>query len=184
MLWGVVDLSMRANERMVRRRFSFLEVAVFGFLILTAFLSVVIQVKAETEQTPSQLTEAESMVKKAFSAVLKAEDAGANVTDLLSRLSYGMNFLAQAEMAYNTGDVSGAANNAVDASAIASEVETDALDASYAASTKSQIAFWPTVSIVSFAEASFVLFMFLSWRRFRKNYIKRLSNSKAEVTQE
>lgn len=169
---------------MVRKRFSFLKVACFSFLILTAFLSVVNIVKADTAQTTSQLTEAESMVKKAFSAVLKAEDAGANVTDLLSRLSDGMNFLAQAEMDYKTGDVNGATSNAVDASSIAFEVESNAVEASFAGSIKSQMAFWFTFGIVNLAEAAFILVMFLGWRAFKKNYLKRLHKPKAEMTQE
>jgi hypothetical protein len=170
--------------KMVRKRFDFLKVAGFCFLILTVFLSVINQVKAETAQTPSQMTEAESMVKKAFSAVLKAGDAGANVTDLLSRLNDGMNFLAQAEVAYKTGNFNGATSSAVEASAVASEVETDAVRASYAASAKSQVVLWATVSMVSLAEAIFVLFMFLCWRWLKKNHVRRLSNSKPEVTQE
>jgi hypothetical protein len=169
---------------MVRKGFGFLKVAGFCFLILTVFLSVVNQVEVVTAQPPSQLTEAESSVKKAFSAVLKAEDDGANITDLLSRLNDGMNFLAQAETAYKTGDVNGATNNAVDASAIASEVEADALEASFGASIKSQMGFWSTAVVVWLAEVAFVLFMFLGWRRFKKNHIKELSNSKAEVIQE
>jgi predicted S18 family serine protease len=168
---------------MVNKRNSFLAIALFVFLTLTVFLSVANQVKAEATQTSLQLTEAENMVKKAFSAVLEAENAGANVESLLSRLNDGMNLLARAEMAYKAGDVSGATKNATDASAIASEVETEALSVKFAASISSQTAFWSTVGIINLAEAAFILFMFLSWRWFKKNYIKRLRNSKPEVTQ-
>jgi len=164
------------------RVFRLLRVALLVFLTLTVFLSAVKQVKAEETQSPSQLTEADTAVKKAFSAVLEAEDAGANVTSLLSRLSDGENLLAQAEMAYKVGDVSRAIDNAADASAIASEVEDSALSARFAASINSQTSFWSTAAILTVAGAAFVVFMFLIWIRFKKSYIERLRNSKPEVT--
>ena len=72
-------------------------------------------------------------------------------------------------MAYKTGDLSEATNKAVAASTVASEVETDALEANLAASISKQMVFWLTVGIVSLAETAFVLFMFLGWKHLKKN---------------
>ena len=150
------------------------------FLILLT-LTAVKQVKAEATQIPSQLVEADTAVKEAFSAVLKAEDAGANITSLLNRLSDGENLLAQAEMAYKVGDVSSAIDKAADASGIASEVEASAISARFTASINNQTAFWSTAALLAVAGAAFVLFMFFIWIRFKNRYIERLRNSKPEV---
>jgi hypothetical protein len=142
------------------------------------------EVKAEATQTPSQLIEADNALKQAFAAVLEAEQAGANVAGLLGRLSDGANLLAQAEMAYRVGDFSGAIDKATGVFASASEVETDAINAKNAALIKSQNDVWSIVAISDVAGFSFILLMFLIWIWFKKNYIKKLRNSKPEVTQQ
>lgn len=170
----------RRNWKMIKV-FRLLLVALLVFLTLTFFLSVVKQVQAEETQIPSQLVEADTAVKEAFSAVSKAEDAGANITSLLSRLNDGETLLAQAEMAYRVGDVTNAIDNAADAYAIASEVEDSAISARFTATVNAQNAFWSTTAILTVAGAAFVLFMFFVWIRFKKSYIERLRNSKPEV---
>ena len=141
------------------------------------------EVKAEAAQTPSQLTEADNALKQAFAAVLEAEQAGANVTGLLGRLSDGADLLGQAAMAYRVGDVSGAIDRAVGVFVIASEVETDAISAKGGASINSQNVVWSIAAVSDVAGFSFVLLMFRVWRWFKQNYIKKLRNSKPEVTQ-
>jgi hypothetical protein len=158
-----------------------LSLALLVFLVLTSLFSGLIQVKAEADQTPSQLIEADNALKKAFASVLEAEQAGANVTGLLDRLNDGADLLAQAEMAYRVGDVSGAVDEASGVFAIVSEVEADVVSAENAALINRYSNIWSVAAISDVAGFSFVLIMFLVWIWFKRSYIKRLSNSKPEV---
>lgn len=57
-------------------------------------------------------------MQTAFVAVSEAEKAGANVTGLLGRLNDGADLLAQANVAYRVGDISGALDKAAGVFAI------------------------------------------------------------------
>ena len=63
------------------------------------------QATAQIDQTTSKLQVANTAVNQAFSAVLDAEKAGANVTDLLFQLNYAQDVLAKAENSYRIGDL-------------------------------------------------------------------------------
>ena len=67
---------------------------------------------AQTDQTDSKLQAADTAVDGAFTAVLDAEKAGANVTALLAQLNDAAGILAQAEISYRTGDSNTAADKA------------------------------------------------------------------------
>jgi hypothetical protein len=67
---------------------------------------------AQTDQTASKLQAANAAVEQAFNAVLDAEKAGANVTDLLAQLNVAAGIYAEAENSYRTGDSNTAAAQA------------------------------------------------------------------------
>jgi len=77
---------------------------------------------AQADQTSSKLQTANTAVGRAFNAVLDAEKAGANVTDLLSQLNVAAGILAQAENLYRTGDFNTAAAKAESALIVAQEI--------------------------------------------------------------
>jgi len=58
------------------------------------------------------IQDADSAVRKAFNAVLKDEQAGANVSGSLTTLNEAGSLLARAETAYRNGDSDEAANHA------------------------------------------------------------------------
>jgi phosphotransferase system glucose/maltose/N-acetylglucosamine-specific IIC component len=136
---------------------------------------------AQTDQTASKLQAANTAVNQAFNAVLDAEKAGANVTGLLVQLNDADGILAQAENSYRTGDSNAAAAQADSVLPIAQEVTASAQDAKQTALVSGQNAFWSTITFTVIGAFAFVLALFLVWRRFKRSYIKSLSEAKPEV---
>ncbi len=137
---------------------------------------------AQTDQTASKLQAANDAVEQAFNAVLDAEKAGANVTDLLAQLNDAAGILAQAENSYRTGDSNTAAAQADSVIPIAQEVTTSAQNAKQTASGSGQNPFWFTIEFNEIGAFVFVLALFLVWLLFKRSYIKSLSEAKPEVT--
>ena len=149
----------------------------------TFFLSDVCKVTVEAIQPSSELTDADNALKQAFAAALEAEQAGADVTGLLGRLSDGANILAQGEVAHRVGDFSLALEKAEDVLAIASRVKSEAARAEVVASVNDNVEVLSAITIGFVAELFFLFVMFLIWTRFRRNYVKKLRHCKPEVTQ-
>ncbi len=152
------------------------------FLALGSCLYSGHYVFAQTDQTASKLQAANTAVEQAFNAVLDAEKAGANVTDLLVSLNNAAGILAQAENSYRTGDNNTAAAQADSVLPIAQEVTASAQDAKQTALVSGQNAFWFIIAFTVIAVFVFVLVLFLVWRWFNRSYIKNLYKAKPEVT--
>jgi hypothetical protein len=136
---------------------------------------------AQTDQTTLKLQVANTAVNQAFSGVLDAEKAGANVTDLLSQLNYAAGVLANAENSYCAGDFSKAAIQADSVLPIAQQVTTSAQTAKQTATVNTQNAFWATIAFTVIGSVVFVWLLLMVWRRFKRNYIKNLSEAKPEL---
>ena len=135
----------------------------------------------QTGQATSKLQAANIVVNQAFNAVLDAETAGANVTDLLFQLNYAAGILAKAENSYKTGDFGKAAIQADGVLPIAQQVTTAAQSAKQNAIVSGQNAFWTSIILTITGIIVFVLVLFWVWRRFKQNYIARLSEAKPEL---
>ena len=158
-------------------------IAAFALLFVTiiACFSVPLTVNAQTNQANSKLQAANAAVNQAFTFVLAAEKAGANVNGLLNQLNNANRLLAQAENANRTGDTSMAANDANAVLSITRQVTTSAQNAKENALTSAQNAFWSTVTITIMVAVVFVLALFFVWRLVKRNYIQNLSKAKPEV---
>jgi len=169
------------RQQQINNRCKLLAVTIFVFLALGSCLYSEHYVFAQTDQTASKLQAANTAVEQAFNAVLDAEKAGANVTGLLAQLNTAAGILAQAENSYRTGDSNTAAAQADSVLPIAQEVTTSAQDAKQTALVSGPNAFWSTMAFTVIAGFVFVLALFLVWRRFKRSYIKSLSEAKPEV---
>ena len=136
---------------------------------------------AQTDQTTLKLLAANDAVKQAFIEVLDAEKAGANVTDLLVQINTAQNILAQAENTYRLGDTNAAETQADNVLPIAQQITLDAQSAKQTATISNQNAYWTTITLTIVGIFIFVLVLFWVWRRFKQNYIKRLSEAKPEL---
>ena len=153
------------------------------FLTLGAYLYSMPYAVGQTGDAEAKLQAANNTVTYAFNAVLDAERAGANVTDLLVQLNNAAGILAQAENSYRTGDSNTAAAQADSVLPIAQEVTTSAQDAKQTALVSGQNAFWSTIAFTVIGAFVFVLALLLVWRRFKRAYIKKLLAMKPEVVE-
>ena len=117
---------------------------------------------------------AEEALASAYEAVLEAEQAGANVSELLDRLNVAGEHFAEANMLYRLGDFDGAVHSADIARPPAEEVRRSAeelkIDAyeSWIASLLIRI----TGSIVGVIAA--VIVIFIGWRIFKRRYLRQV----------
>jgi hypothetical protein len=153
----------------------------FGFFAFSSFFYSNSCVFAQTDQTDSKLQAANTAVDQAFSALLEAEKAGANVTDLQVQLNNAAVILAQAENSYRTGDINAAQAQADSVLPIAQEITTVAQADKQTASVSSQNAFRTTIVFTLVVALVFVLVLILVWRWFKRRYIKSLFEAKPEV---
>jgi hypothetical protein len=137
---------------------------------------------AQTTQADSKLRAANTSVNQAFNAVLDAEKAGANVTDLLSQLNTVANLLAEAENSYKAGDINASIAKANSLLPITQEITNKAQTLKNSAIVDTQNNFWFMILITVDVAVVFVLVLFFIWRWFKRNYMKRLSEAKPEVT--
>lgn len=104
---------------------------------------------------------ANAAVNQAFNAVLAAEKAGANVTDLLSQLNVATNLLAQAENANRTGDSNTVITNVDNVLSVTQQIMASSLDAKQQATVASQNSFGTTIifTVVSAAGQTYSLYV-------------------------
>lgn len=163
------------------RRCKLSSLSLLAILMLSMFLVCVHTAFAQTNPVDSKLQAANDDVNQAYSAVLDAEKAGANVTDLMFRLNYAIGILAQAENSYRTGYFNKASAQADNVLPLAQQITTAAQNAKQTAIVSSQNIFWSTIALTVIGVFVFVLVLFLIWRWFKQNYIKGLSEAKPEV---
>jgi CHASE3 domain sensor protein len=132
--------------------------------------------------TTTKLQAANDAFKQAFNAILSAEKAGANVTILMSQLNLAANYLTQAENAYRYGDLNTGASSADKSLTIAREIAAASQDTEETATVASQNTFLSTTSFTIIGAFAYTLALFLVWRRFKRRYIKSLSEAKPEVS--
>ena len=162
-----------------------LKISTIATVILLSVILVNVSNKSlfvsTANQASSSLVQAEKAVGLAFNRVLKAEQAGSNVTGLLTRLKEASSLLEQAEIANRTGDTSTVTINSNRAISISYQVIAAAVNARETALVSSRNAFWSTVAFSLIITSAFVSALFLFWRRFMRSYIDNLFDAKPEV---
>ena len=127
------------------------------------------------------LSNAEEAVFSAFQTVLKAEEAGANVSGLLVQLDDAGEFLVEAHAAYRVGDVDEVVRSAGLCSEIAGNVKSQADDLWVKAYGSSVMGLWLALvgSVVGVVVVG--LGSFWGWRFFKRRYYRRVLGLKPEV---
>ncbi len=131
-----------------------------------------------------KIQEADSAVHEAFTAVLKDEQAGANISGLLTTLNEAGSLLAQAEIAYRNGDSSGAATIANNAYAKAETAMAEASSLEGASQADAANTFLYSLVFSVLGALVFLAGLFLVWSRFKKRYTKKRYGLKPEVKSE
>lgn len=148
-------------------------VVIFLFLAFSLQLGAgVTFAETSQEEASKALTDSESSVVSAHQAVLKAEEAGANVTDLLIRLNQAGEYLARAHMEYRLGDFEKAVDFANLSRSTGEEAQSVAVALKDSATSErlQRMMFTMIASIVGVA--SIALGSFWVWYFLKKRYGK------------
>jgi CHASE3 domain sensor protein len=167
----------------IRNCYELLPVTLFIFLALGYSFYSENHVFAQTDQTGSKLQTANSAVAQAFNAILDAEKAGGNVTQLLVKLNIAGEYLAKAQNAYNSGNTTNVATLVENARQITDQVNGDAVKLAEVNLVDSQNDFWLTFTFSFVGAVLFVVSLLFVWRRFRRSFMKKLLGMKPEVAE-
>jgi hypothetical protein len=153
---------------------------IFLFAVSIFSLFATVAGVSENEATLAS-NDADETLTLAYTATLKAEEAGADVSDLLIRLDEAGGFLARAHMAYRSGDFDEAGHFANLAMSIGEEVQNAAASLEVLARGESQQRLLFTL-IGSIAGVVLVILgSYFGWRVFKRRYYKRVLKMKPEV---
>ncbi|MGB9959766.1 MAG: hypothetical protein ACPLKQ_04520 [Candidatus Bathyarchaeales archaeon] len=155
------------------------------FLLLTVFSQSLTRLSfyaTASDEASFAISEANGKLKMAFEAVLEAEKAGANVSDLIGRLNEGGKLLAEAENAYKAADFSKAMSMAGECSKLAESVTSQASELRERAIVNVQMIFWHNLALSIFGAAALLVVLFFAWGWFKRAYVKRMLSMKPEVS--
>ena len=139
---------------------------------------------AETASESASIQAANSSINQAFASVLTAEKDGANVSRLLSDLNNAAELLAQADNAYQSGNLANVTASADNARLIANQVNNEAGSLKDTSSSQSQSYLIFTLFFSVGASLVFLTVLFVAWRRLKNGYKKGLLNLKPEVVKD
>lgn len=134
----------------------------------------------DSAEAAAAVSDAESVLRGAFVAVLDAEGESANVSGLMVRMNDAGVALTEARVALAAGNYSDAADRAGACRALANGVLSDAGLLKSDAAAKASL-WWVTVSLSVAGSVVFVGALFVVWRRFRRSYADRMLESRPEV---
>lgn len=152
-----------------------------GFLVVLGVCLVHDAFSVTYQDAAGQVADASQALRDAFKSVVDAEQKGANVSLLLSRLDEAGSNLTWAEAALAAGNYSDAVGFAGVCKSEADLVGVDAVglgnDAVLAAGN-----WWMMVVFSVVGSVVFVVVLFFVWRWFKRGYLKRVMQSRPEVT--
>lgn len=133
------------------------------------------------QDAAGQVADASQALQNAFNRVVGAEQKGANVSLLLNRLSEAGSDLTWAEATLAAGNYSDAVSYA---GVCKSEAEAVGADAVALGNDAVSVAgnWWMMVMFSVVGSVVFVVVLFFVWRRFKWGYLKRVMESRPEVT--
>lgn len=134
------------------------------------------------DETSSKIDAANSVLRQALVAIVEAEQAGGNVSSLVTRLSNAGGLLAEAEIAYRIGNLAEAGTKADSALSLANEVKDEALDLKDSSLSEARRSLMFTAGISFVGAVVFVFVLLFAWIRFKRAYAKKLPGMKPEVT--
>jgi hypothetical protein len=154
-----------------------------GFAFLSISSLVTGNVLGQVDEGTAIVTvfKAQNDLISSYEAVLKAENVGVNVEDLLARLNVAAESLADANMSLRNGNFSGAVYFAGLASGGLAELQNEAIELTHSSSIeKGQQLFWRVTGSI-FGGFFVLLLSFFGWNFVKEKYIRRLLKMKPEV---
>jgi len=130
------------------------------------------------------LADAEGALASAYGAVGEAESVGANVTELLSKLSLAGDLLAEANNTYRLGDYDGAYLYATNCSDTVEGIANQALNMKLEAEEIHGERLFFTAALSSTGLSALFVASLFGWRFSKKKYVKRVLEMKPEVRED
>ncbi len=152
----------------------------FVFLVLGSSFNEGLCVFAQTNQD-SKLRAANNAVNQAFNAVLKAEEAGGNVTGLMSKLMTAGTILANAQNILNSENTANVSSKLETVIQVANQVNDAALNLRNASLVNSQNSLWLTLIFSAACAVVFGISLLIVWSRVKRSFKKKLLYTKPEV---
>jgi len=144
-------------------------------LVLAFILSSVLPFSTHgvsNQEAAATISEAEQAIAVGFEAVLDAERAGANVSNLLVNLTEGGDLLSAAQMAFEDGNYDEAARLSGLSSEVGAQVESDALNLKAEASNAAVTRFRLYLASSAVAMVIVLIVTFLGNRFLKKRYLE------------
>jgi hypothetical protein len=155
------------------------------FLLIFVFLASIFVSKALTLNSEDAATQgierAEGVLGSAYEVVLKAEQAGANISGLLVRLNDAGELLAEAQVVFGLGEFDDAVFLADYCSDIGGEVRDEADELHVEAHESKITSSWLTMVGSTVGVACVVFVSFWGWHVFKRRYLRRVLGMKPEV---
>jgi hypothetical protein len=167
----------------INNRWKLIVVTIFTFLAFSFCLFNAQNVFAQTDQVTSKLQEASSAIGQAFNAVLSAEKAGGNTSQLLAKLNTAGEILAEAQNTYNSGTTANVSFMAENARQIAEQVNVDALNLLSKSLIESENNTMFTLIFSVVGAIMFGISLFLIWRRFKRAHLMKVLDMRPEVVE-
>ena len=130
------------------------------------------------------ISQAEEVLASAYGAVLEAEQAGADVSDLLVRLNDAGELLAMAQVAFRLGDFGEAVRCADLCYEIGGEVKSKAYELRLEAHGMRTTGFWLAMTGSLVGVVAVVFGSFWGWHAFKRRYFQRVLRMKPEVAKD
>ncbi len=169
------------GQQKINNRCKFLVAILFVFFAVSPYFYSAHYALAQTDQTASELQVAKIDLGQAFNAVLEAEKAGGNVTQLLAKLNIAGTILADAQNVLNSGNTVNITSNVENAVQIANQVNDDALNLRNVSLIRSQNSLWLTLTFSVVGAIVFEISLYFIWRRFQRSHMNKLLGMKPEV---
>jgi hypothetical protein len=158
-------------------------VTLLVFLVLGSSFNSEHCVFAQTDQIATKLQDANRAVSQAFNAVLDAERAGGNVTELMLKLNTAGAILANAQNILNSGNTANITSNLENALQMANQVNDAALNLRNVSLMDSQNSLWLTLIFSVAGAIAFGISLLIVWRSFKRAFNKKLLYTKPEVVE-
>jgi hypothetical protein len=155
------------------------------FVVVSVFLFSLLSVSGvgatNGDVVALEVAEAERALVLAYNAVLEAEEAGANVTSLLTRLSAAGEFLSEAYVFVHLGNFEGAARLAGFCVEVADDVEVEAILLREEAARIERADVFTKVFGSAVGVVIVVVGGFLLWSLYKRRYLEKVLDSRPEV---
>jgi hypothetical protein len=136
---------------------------------------------AQTDKITLKLQSANNAVGKAFEAVLDAEKAGANVSQLLVKLNTASELLSEAQNTYNSKNTANVVAILENANQIADQVNADAINLRNDSLIKSQSDIFFTLIFSIVGAIVFGISLILVWRKLKRDHVIKILDMNAGV---